>query len=314
MPVPEAPLVSVLVPTYQHGRYIAACLESILAQTGVASMEVLVGEDASNDGTREICLDFGKRYPDRIQVVLHDRSRTIHLDGTPTGLWNLIDLFHRAKGKYLAVLEGDDLWTDPTKLSRQLAIMEADPRIAGTYHDTLMIDGEGRSMDRLFVEGLPDRLEAKDVVGTLAAFHTSSFLFRNGPHYRRTPDWFRRVGSLDMAMFALAADEGVLVKVPGAMSAYRKHGGGITDQPLNKGALIHFRRMFLWTQLARTLRRPEEDRIADLLGRHLIALRDQIGPEVAKRMLFRLLRSSPLYFLRRPKVLRMLLSVVRAAR
>ncbi len=66
------PLVSVLVPTYQHAAYIAACLDGILAQRSDFALEILVGEDESTDGTREICQRYAERHPDRIRWGRHN--------------------------------------------------------------------------------------------------------------------------------------------------------------------------------------------------------------------------------------------------
>jgi hypothetical protein len=73
------PLVSVLVPTYQHAAYIAACLDGILAQRSDFALEILVGEDESTDGTRAICQRYAERHPDRIRLFLRERKDVMHI-------------------------------------------------------------------------------------------------------------------------------------------------------------------------------------------------------------------------------------------
>ena len=71
--------VSVCVQTYQHKEYIRDCLESILVQKTSFNFEILIGEDDSSDGTREICLEYAKRYPNKIRLILHDRKNNIKI-------------------------------------------------------------------------------------------------------------------------------------------------------------------------------------------------------------------------------------------
>ena len=139
------PLVSVIVVTYQQALYINQCLDSILAQESNFDFEILVGEDASTDGTREICLDYAKKYPNRIRLFLHSRENVIYINGTPTGRYNMLYNLNAAKGKYVAFCEGDDYWTDPMKLQKQVDFLEANPDyglIHSDYDEYFQKDGK----------------------------------------------------------------------------------------------------------------------------------------------------------------------------
>src|SRR6478735_1262142 len=84
------PLVSVCVQTYQHVNYIKECLDGILMQQTDFPFEVLLGEDQSTDGTREICIEYAQKYPDKIRLFLHHRENNIKINGRQTGKFNFL--------------------------------------------------------------------------------------------------------------------------------------------------------------------------------------------------------------------------------
>lgn len=137
--VPEKPLVSVLVQTYQHVKYIKDCLDGILRQETDFDFEILIGEDESTDGTREICIEYAKKYPDKIRLFLHDRNREFKEKKFYPGQFNVFYNLFSARGKYIAVCEGDDYWTDAFKLQKQVEILE-------TYKDCTVVCGGYISM------------------------------------------------------------------------------------------------------------------------------------------------------------------------
>ena len=114
------PLVTVLVLTYQHVSYISKCLDGILMQETNFDFEILVGEDESSDGTRDICIEYAKKYPDKIRLFLHSRENNIEIYDKLTAKFNSSYCHYSAKGKYLALCEGDDFWIDPLKLQKQV--------------------------------------------------------------------------------------------------------------------------------------------------------------------------------------------------
>src|SRR5699024_568939 len=157
--VPDDPVVSVCVQTYQHVDYIEDCLEGILMQKTDFSYEILLGEDASTDGTREIWIKYAQKYPDKIQLFLHERENNISIAGQPTGRFNFLYNLYSAKGKYIALCEGDDYWTDPLKLQKQVEFLEKYPDYIISFHDASIINEEGKLLSKYKLE---DRLRKKD--------------------------------------------------------------------------------------------------------------------------------------------------------
>jgi glycosyltransferase involved in cell wall biosynthesis len=136
--VTEHPLVSVAVQTYQQNAYIKDCLQGILMQKTNFPFEILLGEDQSTDGTREICIEYAQKYPDKIRLFLHHRENSIKINGRQTGLFNFLYNFFSSRGKYIAICEGDDYWTDPFKLQKQVDEMETNLYINISSHPAVI--------------------------------------------------------------------------------------------------------------------------------------------------------------------------------
>ena len=130
------PLVSVFITTYQHAPFIRDCLEGALMQKTTFPVEILIGEDESTDGTREICKEYAEKYPDKIRLFLRDRktSQLYDDDGNRVCRFNGKWLRKEVRGKYLAACEGDDYWNDPLKLEKQITLMEKNPDCHISFH------------------------------------------------------------------------------------------------------------------------------------------------------------------------------------
>ncbi|ULC60560.1 glycosyltransferase [Flaviramulus sp. BrNp1-15] len=136
-------MISILVMAYNHEAYIAQCLNSILSQKTNFLFEIILGEDDSSDKTRSICIDFSKKHSDKIKLFLRSRKDVIYVNGNPTGRFNFVESLKACKGKYIAVCDGDDYWTDPFKLQKQVDFLENHEDYVIAYHDVSIIDSEG---------------------------------------------------------------------------------------------------------------------------------------------------------------------------
>ncbi len=116
--VPE-PLVSVRTSTYNHAKYITKCIEGVLSQKTTFKFEYIIGEDYSTDGTRDIVFDYARKYPNLIRVITADSNVGMRANSRRCS--------KASRGKYRAVCEGDDYWTDPYKLQKQVDFLEANP-------------------------------------------------------------------------------------------------------------------------------------------------------------------------------------------
>lgn len=119
-------IVSVCLTAYNHGKYIAQALDSILMQEVGFKYEIVVGEDCSPDNTREILLDYKAKYPDKLKLLLHEKNMG--------GKKNVMTTLKNCSGKYIAMLDGDDYWIDPKKLQIQIDLMESYPDCHMSFH------------------------------------------------------------------------------------------------------------------------------------------------------------------------------------
>lgn len=222
------PLISICVQTYQHANYIGQCLDGILMQKTNFQYEVLLGEDDSTDGTREICINYAEKYPDKLRLFLHHRENNISINGQPTGRFNFLYNLYSARGKYIAFCEGDDYWTDPYKLQKQVDFLEANPEYAGSFHETQVIFDDG-SLGKIYGRDAALTMHPEATIATGSPFHTSSFVFKR--NVLQIPEWFYTVVSGDMALFSIMSASGLLRKIPEIMSVYRKHAQGLTNSP-----------------------------------------------------------------------------------
>ena len=118
----KQPVVSVNMTAYNHEKYIAEAIEGVVMQKTDFEFELVIGEDCSKDRTREICLDYQRRYPDKIRVLWSDKN-VYSVRG------NLTRISARCRGEFMAICEGDDRWTDPFKLQKQVDIMRRNPNV-----------------------------------------------------------------------------------------------------------------------------------------------------------------------------------------
>ena len=140
-----AALVSVRLMAYNHRDYVAQCLDSILAQETDFDFNIVLAEDDSSDGTREICLEYAKKHPDKIRLLLGDRRNNIKVNGKPTGIFNSTYTNYSIDSKYIAICEADDYWTDPKSLQKRADYLEQHDDHVMCFHDAIGIR-EGQSV------------------------------------------------------------------------------------------------------------------------------------------------------------------------
>lgn len=221
MPVDVA--VSVSITTYNHARYIAKAVESALSQKTSFPFEILIGEDDSQDGTRQIVQDLADHFPDRIRLFLNDRKNVIYVNGRPTGRWNFINNIKQARGRYIALLEGDDYWTLPDKLQKQVDFLNSHPDYSMSFHQVEIIE-EGRQPRLHCPKDQPATTSLADLL-IRNYLPSCSVLFRAGL-FSEFPDWYFRTPMGDWPLHILNAQHGKIGYLDECMGAYRIHPGG----------------------------------------------------------------------------------------
>ena len=210
--------VTVLVMTYNHAPYIRQALDSALAQRFDGTMEILVSEDCSTDGTREIVQEYAERRPDLLRLLLSERNLRSN-EVVARG-------FRAARGRYLALLDGDDFWTDPEKLQLQADLLDSEPGVALCFHNVEVV-GPDTGSERSFWNRAdqPARATLQDLLaGNFLA--TSSVMYRRGL-VEALPGWYEDFFPVtDWPLHVFYAEHGEIAYLDCALGAYRLHEGG----------------------------------------------------------------------------------------
>lgn len=209
------PKASVCMIAYKHEAYIRQAIESVLAQDVDFPIEVVIGDDCSPDGTFAICEEFARRDP-RVRLLPQDRNLGVMTNFTRT--------LRECAGEYIAVCEGDDYWTDPRKLRKQVQFLDTHPDHAGAAHQSMIVTDNVAV--RTFKENVPSTLTTTDLLGG-RLFHTASVMFR-----RPVLDLLSGsppVLSCDRLLNFCISFAGKVHYSDECMCAYRLHGGGMSS-------------------------------------------------------------------------------------
>lgn len=211
-----APIIlSVCLMTYNHVSYIQEAVESVLAQVTGYSYEVVIGEDFSTDGTREIVLDYAARYPEKIRLAKSESNL-----GMVKNFLNILDQCH---GKYIALLEGDDKWLDKNKINTQLDFLEKNPEYTLSCHNAWVKHENSKIPDHRFNSKNLKAIKFEDIILEWK-IPTASILFRREALI--IPEWFEGIRNWDYTVQFLVASRGSVHYLPEPWSLYRKHQDG----------------------------------------------------------------------------------------
>ena len=210
--------VTVILTTYNHEKYIEQALDSVLMQEAAFGFEIVVLEDCSTDRTRDILLAYQKRYPGKIRLILAERNQCSNKP--------FVMAFQAARVQYIAVLDGDDYWTSPHKLQRQVDFLDAHPECSMCFHNvTVFYEDESREP---WNRNPPGQKE----ISTLEDLWLHCFIAGCSPMLRQHvlddfPDWYHSDILGDWPLYILYAERGKIGYVNEVMGAYRVHSRGI---------------------------------------------------------------------------------------
>lgn len=211
--------VSVLMTSYQHERYVARALEGVLEQRHV-SFELIVGDDASTDGTRAIIREYAAAHPDVVRTVLP--AANLGCGGKAI----FAEITRLSQGEYLAMLDADDYWIDPDKLRRQVDYLDAHPESSMCFHNAWCRYEEVPAPDHLFNTPLqPSRLGLRELLDGCPVAACSPMLRRAA--LDPLPAWYLSMPWGDWPLYLLAAEHGDIAYLPEVMGVYRIHRGGM---------------------------------------------------------------------------------------
>lgn len=219
----DTPLVSICSITYNHAPYIRQCLDGFLMQKTKFRYEIIIHDDASTDGTTEIIKEYAEKHPDLITPIFQKENQY------SKGIRGMFPrfCFPHAKGKYIALCEGDDYWTDPLKLQKQVDFLESHPDYVMCSHRfKLYMQKEGIYKDDWYGE-VPNGItyELKSLIHGFWFHVPLTVMFRRDilclAEYEKYPY------SKDATLFFHLLQKGRGFMIPEFMGMYRVHSGGV---------------------------------------------------------------------------------------
>jgi len=235
----EEPVLTVVVLVFNQERFVKRCIDGVLMQKTSFLFDVIVHDDASTDGTSQIIREI-QGSDHRVKVIRQEEN--IYSRGIC--LTNLIVSI--ATSRYVALVEGDDFWTDPCKLQKQVDLLESEPGMALCIHPVEYVDADGVSLGRCWPPHGRDRMSIEDFVYGNSAC-TASIVYRREflPEY---PGALRGLKLGDWPLCLILSSRGTVGVVQATMASYRVHSGGVwSTKPLSYTAVETAR---MWIRLA----------------------------------------------------------------
>lgn len=225
----KKPVVSICCITYNHEKYIRDAIEGFLMQKTNFSFEILIHDDASTDHTQEIVESYRGKFPNLIRC----KYQTENQKSKGRVIFPII--LEMAQGKYVALCEGDDYWTDPYKLQKQVDFLEMHPEYSFCFHQVEMRDEFGKLLQKFIDASEMKVFELRDLLFTNFVA-TCSVLFRreNINVYELPREFFELKMGGDWAIHVLNARKGKFVYLPYCMAVYRIHKDGMWSSLSNK--------------------------------------------------------------------------------
>ncbi|WP_321519471.1 glycosyltransferase [uncultured Bacteroides sp.] len=220
--------VSVLMLTYNHEKYIADAIESVVKQQADFPFELVIGEDRSTDNTARICREYQEKYPDLIKLTINEENLGLQE--------NFIRTYNQCSGEYMAICEGDDFWISKHKLQIQADFLDQHKEYSACFHRALNYyqeDGSksiGNGGYQKKVNTVFDIINSNPITNVTVMFRLGLF--------GELPSWFSKVTSYDFAIHVLNAEHGDVYFMNKVMAVYRQHKESIWSMATSEKQIL----------------------------------------------------------------------------
>ncbi len=235
----QKPLLSVRIICYNQEAFIEEALEGIFGQKTNFSYEVVIGDDLSTDTTLEKIKKYMVKYPDKINLLSRKIGDDYYYNRKKLGrLYNLLNVMENCQGKYIALLDGDDYWTDPYKLQKQIDFLEEHPDYALCFTDVNKLNQNTGKITNALIKNsylsakpMPEYFTYKDYFKNYFFSPTLTSVFRNHIDIKAIKPWFVKCGYGDLALWIyLSYTKGKVKVLSDVTGVYRKHNQGVFNQ------------------------------------------------------------------------------------
>lgn len=224
----EIPMVSVRFMVYNNEPYIRQAIESILTQETTFKVEIVVGDDFSSDETLNIIKGYESTENVKIRILQRDVNGEYWEKRKKLGhRYNFTNIISHCNGKYLALLDGDDYWTDPYKLQKQYDFMESNPDTAICFHRAHTLKNNELNLHPVPKEVLNSKFDYIELLHHYNFITTASVMIRK-PENFLLPEWFKVIPFGDLGLYKIVSQNKFKIAcLNEVMSVYRVHASGI---------------------------------------------------------------------------------------
>lgn len=208
------PFLAIWMVTYNHGAYIRQAIESVMMQRANFAYKLYIGEDCSTDQTAQICRELSLKYPGKIELFLNDSNLGPHANAL-----QVYDACFKSGAKYIAMLEGDDYWTDTHKLQKQVNFLEDHPDFVLSFHPIQILNAQNQLIDDFLTKVPVDYQTIETLARHGNYIHTPSVVFRNC--LSSLPSEFEHCAIGDYFLYLVLAQQGKLYYFEDKMAVYR---------------------------------------------------------------------------------------------
>ena len=218
----EPILVAIHCLVYNHEPYLRDCFEGFVMQKTNFRFVAIVHEDCSTDHSADIIREYAEKYPDVIKPIYETENQYSKHDGS---LGRIMNAAIDATGaKYIALCEGDDYWTDPYKLQKQVDFLETHPDYVACFHNAVIDYGNSKRLFNSLTENHYPTTE--DIIERQWFISTQTLLYRN--LHLKCPEWGYKVINGDYLNELFLAKEGKFYYMDDVMAVYRRYGQGVS--------------------------------------------------------------------------------------
>lgn len=209
---------TVLLITYNHERYIRQSIDSALAQVTDFDYEILISDDCSTDGTRQILIDYAREHPDKIRLRLNQENQNSNEDFEQALL--------ATKGEYIAFLEGDDYWTSVNKLQKAVNYLDAHQDYSMWWHRMEYVDADRRPTEIQQEPFERSHYTLQDFFSVCPIATVGAAVIRRSCVKSPLPSWYYSSPLTDYVLWIICAESGPAYQQNEILGAYRIHTNG----------------------------------------------------------------------------------------
>ncbi|MCB4799691.1 glycosyltransferase family 2 protein [Neotamlana laminarinivorans] len=234
------PLVSICCLVYNHEKFLKQTLDSFLMQQTSFKFEVVIHDDASTDSSTDIIKAYEAKHPEIFKPIYQTENQKSKFKSGMNPRFN----FPRAKGKYIAVCEGDDYWTNPLKLQKQVDFLNNNSDFVLCFHNVTILNSRGKeTTETLMIKNTQKEVFKTEDIIEKWFVPTCSIMFRNLEDFE-LPNWFFRCISGDFPFLLLLSLRGKFKYLTNTMGCYRLHNTGASTK--HKGYFKVYGMIFIY--------------------------------------------------------------------